>query len=76
MTDLVDLGEGFLRQPFWLHSEASKLLCQALPHHAIATLHLRVGMLKRDLPGGCSKLAVLLFVMQLQITEDNSTLAW
>ena len=43
MTDLVDLGEGFFWQPFWLHSEAVELLCQALPQFAVTTLQSRGG---------------------------------
>ena len=50
MTDLVDLGEGFFWQPFWLHSKAAELFRQALPQYAIASLQLsRGGLLKHGL---------------------------
>ena len=49
MPDLVDLGEGFFWQPFWLHSKAVELLRQALPQYAITALQLRGGLVKHDL---------------------------
>lgn len=46
MTHLVDLGEGFFWQPFWLHSKAVELLCESLPQYAITTLQLTGEVLK------------------------------